>query len=151
MQYNGSMIDEPAIRARFRAIATLVDERARRLFAGAEALAIGHGGVAAVARATGLSRSTVTHGVVDLQDVGARLARGRVRRKGAGRPKSVVLDDTLRDDLERLIEPTTRGDPMSPLRWTCKSLRQLAAELQRQGHQVSHQTVGVGPRVRFRV
>ena len=134
------MIDEAAIRTRYAAVAALVDERARRLFAGSEALAIGRGGVSKVARATGLARSTVRRGVADVTggDLGAK---GRVRRAGAGRPRSEERDPTLRRDLEALIEPTSRGDPISPLRWTTKSVRRLAAELGRVGHAVSHQTV----------
>jgi transposase len=134
------VIDEAAIRARYGAVALLVDERARRLFAGTEALAIGRGGVSAVARATGLARSTVRRGVADVEagDLGAK---GRVRRAGAGRPRIEDRDPTLRRDLEALIEPTSRGDPTSPLRWTTKSVRRLAAELRRAGHPVSHQTV----------
>jgi transposase len=131
---------EAGISVRYRAVAPLVDERARRLLAGAEALALGRGGVAAVARATGLSQPTVRRGVADVRE-GATLPKGRVRRAGAGRPKATVRDTTLQDDLDRLIEPTTRGDPESPLRWTCKSLRQLAGALRTKGHAVSHQTV----------
>ena len=134
------MSNEAAISVRYRAVAPLVDERARRLFAGAEALALGRGGVAAVARATGLSQPTVRRGVADVRE-GATLPKGRIRRAGAGRPKATVRDATLQDDLDRLIEPTTRGDPQSPLRWTCKSLRQLAGGLRKKGHSVSHQTV----------
>ena len=134
------MIDEGAIRARYAAIASLLDERARRLVAAAEALALGRGGVSAVARATGLSRTTIQRGMVDVQ-AGEAGVKGRIRREGAGRPRAVERDLTLRQDLEALIEPTTRGDPESPLRWTCKSVRRLAEELQRTGHAVSHQTV----------
>ena len=134
------MIDEAAIGARYLAVAALLDERARRLLAGSEALAVGRGGVAAVARATGLARTTVQRGVDDVR-VGERLGRGRVRRAGAGRPSIERRDPTLRADLEALIEPTSRGDPESPLRWTTRSVRNLAAELVRQGHAVSHQTV----------
>jgi transposase len=134
------VIDEAAIRARYEPVAALLDERARRLLAGAEALAIGRGGVSAVARSTGLARSTVQRGVADVQ-AAASPGRGRVRREGAGRPRLLERDPTLRADLEALIEPTSRGDPISPLRWTTKSVRRLAAELRREGHQVSHQTV----------
>jgi len=135
------VVDEAAIRTRYQAIAPLVDERARRLFAGAEAATIGRGGIAAVARATGLSLPTVRRGVRDVQGKGPALPKGRIRRPGAGRPKATMRDPKLREDLERLIEPTTRGDPESPLRWTCKSVRQLAGALQKQGHAISHQTV----------
>ena len=134
------MIDEGAIHARYAAVAPLVDERSRRLFAGAEALALGRGGVSAVARATGLARSTVQRGVKDVRAADGGV-KGRIRREGAGRPRAEERDPTLRRDLERLIEPTSRGDPQSPLRWTTKSVRRLAAELRRQGHTVSHQTV----------
>ena len=97
------MIDEAAIRARYEPVAALLDERARRLLAGTEARAIGRGGVSAVARATGLARSTVQRGVADV-GTGATLAKGRVRRAGAGRPRSADRDPTLRRDLEALIE-----------------------------------------------
>jgi transposase len=134
------VIDETAIRARYVGVAPLIDERARRLLAGTEALAIGRGGVTAVARATGLARNTVGRGVRDVQ-AGEASPKGRIRREGAGRPRVEDLDPTLRRDLEALIEPTSRGDPESPLRWTTKSVRRLAGELRRQGHRVSHQTV----------
>jgi len=134
------VIDETAIAARYQAVSSLVDERARRLMAGSEALAIGRGGVAAVSRATGLARTTVARGVADVRE-GARLEGGRVRRPGAGRPSIEQRDPTLRADLDALIEPTVRGDPESPLRWTTRSVRSLAAELRRKGHAVSHQTV----------
>jgi transposase len=134
------VIDETAIGARYGAVAPLIDERARRLLAGAEALALGRGGLAAVARATGLARATVRRGVTDVRS-GATLERGRIRRPGAGRPRAADRDPTLRRDLEAFIEPTSRGDPESPLRWTTKSVRRLAAELRRGGHAVSHQTV----------
>jgi hypothetical protein len=134
------VIDESAITARFQAVSPLLDERARRLMAGSEALAIGRGGVAAVARATGLAVTTVSRGVADVR-AGERIDRGRVRRPGAGRPPIEQRDPTLRRDLEALIEPTTRGDPESPLRWTTRSVRNLADELRRQGHAVSHTVV----------
>jgi transposase len=134
------VIDESTIRARYEAVAPLLDERARRLLAGAEAVAVGRGGVSAVARATGLARSTVQRGVADVR-AGDTGTKGRIRRAGAGRPSAEQRDPTLRHDLEALIEPTTRGDPECPLRWTTKSVRRLAAELRQQGHAVSHQTV----------
>jgi hypothetical protein len=132
--------DETAIRARYLTVAPLLDERSRRLLAGAEALTIGRGGIAAVARATGLARTTVARGAADVR-AAEPIAPGRVRRAGAGRPPIEVRDPTLRHDLEALIEPTSRGDPESPLRWTTRSVRKLAAELKRQGHAISHQTV----------
>jgi transposase len=134
------VIDEEAIHARYAAVAPLLDERARSLVAGSEAVVLGRGGVSAVARATGLSRTTVQRGVADVQSADVNDGR-RIRRKGAGRPLATARDETLAADLEALIEPTARGDPESPLRWTCRSVRNLAEELQRQGHAVSHQTV----------
>jgi len=134
------VIDEGAIRARYAAVAPLVDERARRLLAATEALVLGRGGVSAVARATGLSRTTIQRGMRDVRASEA-VPKGRIRREGAGRPRVEERDLTLRRDLDALIEPTSRGDPQSPLRWTCKSVRRLAEELRRQGHAVSHQTV----------
>ena len=135
------MIDEAAIHSRYQAIASVVDERVRRLVLGSEALAAGRGGQAAVARATGASRGTIRQGVRELGQPTAGAEKGRIRRPGGGRKRTVERDPSLRQDLDRLVEPTSRGDPESPLRWTCKSVRQLAAELKRQGHQVSHRMV----------
>jgi hypothetical protein len=107
-------------------------------------LAIGRGGISVVARATGLSRKTIRAGIREIQqDAGitAVAQTVRMRRPGAGRKRRAAEDPTLLEDLETLVEPTTRGDPQSPLRWTCKSVRRLAAELHAQGHQVSPQLV----------
>jgi len=101
---------------------------------------MGWGGISAVSRATGISRKAISHGIKELQERGGA-STGRVRRKGGGRKQTVSKDASLREDLERLVEPATRGDPESPLRWTCKSIRKLAKELSQQGHQVSHQLV----------
>src|SRR3990167_2571033 len=129
------MVAEAAIRRRFRLIARHLDERQRRLVAAAEVAAAGRGGVSAVARATGVSRRAIRAGAKDLRARGAAaLAPGRIRRPGGGRKRTRDTDPTLVRDLEALIAPTTRGDPQSPLRWTCTSLRRLAAELTRQGH-----------------
>jgi transposase len=134
------MVAEAAIRRRFRLIERHLDERLRRLVAAAEVAAAGS--VSAVARATGVSRRAIRAGVKELKARGAAaLAPGRIRRPGGGRKRTVDQDPTLVTDLERLIEPTTRGDPQSPLRWTCKSVRRLAAELTRQGHRTSHRMV----------
>jgi len=136
------MVDERTIRRRFRLIAAHLDERMRRLVAAAEAAALGFGGVSIVARATGVSRGAIRIGATELlQKPRVVGAAGRVRRPGGGRKKTVQQDRTLLRDLEALIEPVTRGDPESPLRWTAKSLRRLAAELQRQGHRSSHRMV----------
>ena len=117
----------------------------RRLVAAAESEAIGYGGVSAVARATGVSRRAITEGRKELrQRDGSREsvpAQSRIRRKGAGRKRTVDKDPALREDLDRLVDPATRGDPESPLRWTCKSVRTLAEERRREGHAVSYQTV----------
>jgi len=135
------VIDEAAIRTRYGAVSAALDERARRLFLGAEALAAGRGGQAAVARATGASPATIRRGLAELGEPGGDLGRGRIRRPGGGRKRTVDRDPTLRADLEALIEPSTRGDPESPLRWTTKSVRRLAAELERAGHRVSDRIV----------
>ena len=116
-----------------------LDERARRLVAASEALQLGYGGISLVSRACGLSRVTLTQGVRDL--AAAPLAPGRRRRPGAGRLKLVVRDPELPRRLEALVEPLARGDPASPLRWTCKSTRTLAAQLSAQQHPISHEKV----------
>jgi transposase len=117
-----------------------LDERQQRLLMGAEARILGHGGIRAVARAAGVSETTVRKGADELDAGEAPL--GRIRRPGGGRKKAADLDAGLRPALLALVEPDTRGDPMSPLRWTTKSTRNLAAELTRQGHKVSADTVG---------
>ena len=134
---------EPAIKAKYEALKSELDERARRLWAATEALSLGHGGVATVARATGLAASTVRLGKQELTSPSQVLdAPRRLRRQGAGRKPLTTQDQTLLKALDALVEPTTRGDPMSPLRWTCKSTRRLAKELGQQGHHVSHSKVG---------
>jgi transposase len=135
------VVDEAAIRQRYRVLADVADERVRRLMLAAEALAIGRGGQVAVARATGVSRATIQRGIQEVLQPELQAPKGRVRRPGGGRKAMVVIDPTLREDLDRLVEPTSRGDPESPLRWTCKSIRKLAAELVAQGHQTSHRMV----------
>ena len=133
---------EAEIRAKYRALVGTMNERVRRLWAGTEAKALGRGGIAIVARATGLARNTICQGLRDLRRPGRRLDPGRVRRAGGGRKPATALDPTLTAALERLVEPVTRGDPESPLRWTCKSTRHLADELGAQGHRVSHSRGG---------
>ena len=135
------MPDAGGLAHKFEALARVLDERTRRLVAAAEAEALGFGGVTAVAQASGLSRGTVIRGMAELKTA-PKPARGqRIRRKGAGRKRTVDRDATLKRDLESLVEPVTRGDPESPLRWTCKSVRQLAAQLNRMGHKTSHRMV----------
>jgi hypothetical protein len=131
---------EPGIKLRFDALSPLLDERARRLVVAAESAALGPRGVSAVARATGVSRRVIRQGMAELKQP-SQVGRGRVRRAGGGRKKASVLDPSFRTDLEKLLESTTRGDPEAPLRWTCKSVRNLTAELNRGPHTVSHQVV----------
>ena len=126
---------------KFDLLARVLDERTRRLVAAAEAVAIGFGGVTEVARASGLSRGTVIRGVAELKTAPKAERSKRIRRKGGGRKRTLDQDVTLQQDLESLVEPVTRGDPESPLRWTCKSVRQLAAQLSRMGHKASHRMV----------
>ncbi len=116
-----------------------LDERARRMVAANEARALGRGGVSAVSRACGLSRVTITKGIRELDE--PPLPEGRIRRAGAGRPSLLTLDPELSIALEDLVEPVARGDPESPLRWTNKSTRALAAELTALRHPISHEKV----------
>jgi hypothetical protein len=131
------------IATKFQALRPFLDERRRRLWAAAEALALGRGGVTLVAAATGLHRNTIGEGLRELRagDLAVLPSEQRIRMVGGGRKAVVERDPALLADLEALVEPVTRGDPMSPLRWTCKSTRQLATELSERGHPVSHQTV----------
>jgi transposase len=138
------MIDEDSLQKlekRNAAILPHLDERQRRLFAAAEAKAAGFGGIAAVSRITRIAASTIGRGLKDIE-APASLSPGRVRRPGGGRKSLAATDPRLLEDLNALVEPSARGDPMSPLRWTCKSLRRLAAELNKLGHQISHTVVG---------
>lgn len=128
-----------AIRKKYRSLAPALDERQRRLWAAAESRSLGRGGLAAVGRATGIAKTTILRGLQDLE--GPSLASERVRRPGAGRKRATVVDPGLVAAVKALIEPVTRGDPESPLLWTCKSTRRLASELTAQGHPVSHMTV----------
>ena len=134
------MADIAGITARYEALKPILDERTRRLVAAAESQAIGKGGISFVSKATGISRPVIRQGIAELKDP-ASLAPGRIRREGGGRKKAVDKDASLKADLEHLLESTTRGDPEEPLRWTCKSVRQLTAELKRMKHRVSHQVV----------
>jgi hypothetical protein len=128
------MIDETAIRQRYEALRAGLDERGRRLFAAAEARAAGFGGVTAVARATGIARSTIDRG---LRDLAASVAGQKIRGAGGGRLPLTRKDPTLLEDLRRLLEPATLGDPMRPLLWVSKSHAKLAAALRDMGHRVS--------------
>jgi hypothetical protein len=130
---------ERALAAKFEAVFPHLDERQRRLLAGAEARALGHGGIRVVAKAARMRERTVARGVAEL-DSGQR-PLGRARRPGGGRKRAADRDPGLRPALMALVEPDVRGDPMSPLRWTTRSTRTLAAELTRAGHMVSADTV----------
>ena len=128
------------MRQRYQLLSPTFNERSRRLWAAAEAQTLGRGGIAAVQRATGLSYPTIARGIDELSSTsGAETSR--TRRPGGGRKRAEIVDPTLGRALERLVEPASRGDPESPLRWTSKGTRQLARELQREGHQVSHTVV----------
>jgi Rhodopirellula transposase DDE domain len=134
-------IDEQVLAAKFEVILPHLDERQRRLLLAAEAGSLGYGGISLVARAAGVSRMTVTTGVEEL-DAGAEPSPGRARRAGGGRKPLTENDPGLLEALDALVEPETRGDPMTRLRWTTKSTRTLAGELTRQGHPISHHSVG---------
>ena len=129
------------IRQKYLALRDALDERARRLWAATEARAAGRGGFTAVLQATGMSSKTLARGIGEL-DSSDKLPSNRVRRSGGGRKAAKTLDPGLAVALEELVEPVTRGDPESPLRWTCKSLRRLSEELRAQGYQASHTLVG---------
>jgi hypothetical protein len=135
------VVDERAIAERYRLLSAqgVLDERGRRLWAAAEARSAGRGGIAAVVRATGISESTVLRGLADLES-GERPVPGRVRRH-PGRTPILEREPGLWEDLERLVDPVTRGDPESPLRWTCKSAAKLAQALRELGHEVVDRTV----------
>jgi hypothetical protein len=135
---------EVAVHERYARVAETLDERTRRLVAASEALRLGRGGIAAVARATGLSDKAIRKGVAEVQG-GPSAGPGRIRRVGGGRKQTVDTDPSLLPDLEALVAPSTRGDPDSPLRWTGKSVRQLAAALRERGHRVrARQRIKVG-------
>ena len=135
------MIDTSVIRDRFVALAPRLDERGRRSFAAAEARSAGYGGIAAVARATGIAPSTIGRGLAELAGASA-VPADRNRRVGGGRKALTATDPALLQDLLALVSPSERGYPMSPLRWTCKGLRRLANELRAIGHKISHTVVG---------
>ena len=128
------------IEERFKKLRGVLDERSRRLLVAAESEAVGRRGISVVAKVTGVSRQVIRQGIAELKQA-AVLPERRIRRAGGGRKKAVARDPSLKADLEELLESTTRGDPQSPLRWTCRSVRNLEAELKSKGHCVSHQVV----------
>jgi len=131
------MITPAVLRRKLARLWPHLNERGRRMVAATEAVQLGRGGISQVSRACGLSRVTITKGIRELD--AEPLPSGRIRRAGAGRPKLVTRDPGLPGALEALVEPLARGDPESPLRWTCKSTRALAAELGAQAHPLSHE------------
>ena len=133
--------NEAQIRVKFDRVKDSLDERTRRLWAANEAAALGHGGVAAVARATGVARRTIGSGLKELRGDREGPGPNRVRRPGAGRKKAIEQDPSLLCDLKDLVEGSTRGDPDSPLLWTTRSVRKLMKALEDQGHSVSFKTV----------
>ena len=140
LAYNVLVASEGEIKQRFSSLEAWLDERSRRLWAAAESAAHGRGGISLVARASGVSRRAIAVGLAELKKKPDPSLRKRlpIRQKGGGRKKTSLKDPALLLDLERLLEPVTRGDPQSPLRWTCRSVRNLADELQARGHKVSH-------------
>jgi len=133
------MEDDSKLTEKLRSILPYLNERQQRLLLAAEARSLGYGGVSQIARITGISRPTIYRGLRELDQEPEDLLV--IRQSGGGRKRVEEVDSTILEDLDQLIEPDTRGDPMSPLRWTCKSTRQLATVLQAQGHRVSHQLV----------
>lgn len=131
------------VRSKFELLGPLLDERIRRLWAASEARALGVGGITVVSRATGMSRTTVSAGVRELEGGPVLETGGRVRKPGGGRPRIETESPEVLVALERLVDPLTRGDPESPLRWTAKSTRRLASELREQGFKVSPQKVAL--------
>jgi transposase len=128
------------VRQRFVDLEPVLDEKSRRLLVAAESKVLGRGGISAVSKTTGVSRQVIRQGLRELEQSPSH-PTGRIRRSGGGRKKVQQKDPTLVADLEKLVEPSTRGDPESCLRWTCKSLRKLAEELARMGHSVSYRVV----------
>ncbi|MGQ0712337.1 MAG: ISAzo13 family transposase, partial [Gemmatimonadaceae bacterium] len=129
-----------SLRSKYKALAPVLTERSRRIWAASEAAALGHGGIGIVERATGISRSTISRGMREVAS-GAPAHPERTRQPGGGRKRTVDTDATLAADLDRLIEPTVSGDPDSPLRWTSRSVRHLATALKGRGHDVSYHLV----------
>lgn len=142
-----SLVDTETIRVKYGVLKVELDERSRRMWAATEAETLGHGGVAAVSRATGLAESTIRIGRKEIQNRFSSIKKNdkirRIRQTGGGRKSLEHKDTDLLVALDALVDPTSRGDPMSPLRWTCKSTRRLAKELTGQGYSVSHAKVGL--------
>ena len=129
------------IHKKFMQLQPFFNEKQIRLYAASESISMGYGGISIVARSTGLSRKAITKGCKELKLSPTKEDRARIRSKGAGRKKLSVANLELKESLEHLIAPATRGDPESPLKWTSKSVRKLAEALNKKGHAISHQTV----------
>lgn len=129
------------IRHKYTALAPLLNERTRRCWAATEAQALGYGGISIVAEALGIARGTIHAGLAEVQERETAIVPQRVRRCGGGRQPLTEKDPMVMEALNDLVEPTTRGDPESPLRWTCKSTTRLAQELERAGHPISQRSV----------
>jgi hypothetical protein len=136
------MVDVDGIRGRYELLSAFLDERGRRLFAATEAVSAGRGGVTAVSAATGIARSTINRGIVELKADREEITR-RIRRAGGGRKPAVDRQPGVLAALEALIEDAIRGDPETPLRWVSRSQRNIAAALHRQGFEVSQKLVGL--------
>lgn len=130
-----------AIAKKYEKLAPVLDERMRRLWAGVESSVIGFGGIAVVSKAIGMSRNTIIRGEREIDEINGKTIK-TIRKTGGGRKKAIDIDPRIQEELTKLIEPVTRGDPESPLKWTCKSLRKLSSELKNKGHNVSHRIVG---------
>jgi hypothetical protein len=135
------MDESSEINKRYNLIKPFFNEKARRLYLAAEAKVIGWGGIERVSRETGAASDTISKGCKELEEKPEVIEFGKIRKPGGGRKKLIETDSTLLSDLDNLIEPTVRGDPESPLRWTCKSTRQLAHALKNMGHNISHTRV----------
>jgi transposase len=130
-----------SLQKRYALISPFLDEKQRRLFLGAEASTLGYGGVSQVSKETGVSRQVIAQGMKELQEDPEIRNSGRIRKEGGGRKRRVDTDPSLQGDLEQMIDPLTRGDPESPLRWTSKSVRKLSEALNQSGHHTSHRMV----------
>ncbi len=135
------MKDTNLISNRYKILSPLLDEKSQRLMIAAESIVLGHGGIAIVAKSTGVSRTTISTGLKELREPNL-INTNRIRKEGGGRKKAIEKSPTLKKELEKLIEPALRGEPESPLMWTSKSLRKLSTELKSKGFNVSHKLVG---------
>ena len=135
-------MDTHLIKKRFKTLEPFLDERLRRIYSATEAKVIGYGGISIVSRETGVSRRAIALGKEEIKHPPPKSSQ-RIRKEGGGRKRTVDQDPTLKQDLESLVEPVTRGDPESPLRWTSKSVRKLSIELKKMGHKTSYNLVAI--------